>query len=79
MLERCRSGVAAPAIPAPESALRSHPCVAVIVAPKERCWEKGFPQSSRPRVVEIPLLSAAESYVSLDSGRHPAATNRVAW
>ena len=38
----------------------------------------GFPQSSRPRVVEIPLLSAAEPYVSLDSGRHPAATNRVA-
>ncbi len=37
MVERCRSGVAAPAIPAPESALRSHPCVAVIVAPKERC------------------------------------------
>jgi hypothetical protein len=28
---------AAPAIPAAESALRSHPCVALIVAAKERC------------------------------------------
>ena len=28
---------AAPAIPAVESTLGSHPCVALIVAPKERC------------------------------------------
>jgi hypothetical protein len=28
---------AAAAIPAAESALESHPCVALIVAPKERC------------------------------------------
>jgi hypothetical protein len=28
---------AAPAIPAAESTLGSHPCVALIVAPKERC------------------------------------------
>ena len=28
---------AAPAVPAAESTLGSHPCVALIVAPKERC------------------------------------------
>jgi len=33
---------AAPAIPAAESALGSHPCVALIVAPKERCLMNGF-------------------------------------
>jgi hypothetical protein len=29
-------GLTAPAIPAPESTLGSHPCVALIVAPEER-------------------------------------------
>jgi hypothetical protein len=51
MVERCRSGVAAPAIPAPESALRSHPCVAVPSARVFSEWSNailagnGFPSN----------------------------------
>ena len=39
---------------------------------------KGFPQSSRPRAVEIAPLSSPTDFASVDVGRHPAATNRVA-
>ena len=37
---------------------------------------KGFPQSSRPRAVEIVPLSAGLDVANVDLGRHPAATNR---
>ena len=40
--------------------------------------KKGFPTVVAAARCGNPLLSAAELCVSLDGGRHPAATNRVA-
>src|SRR5690349_14436508 len=42
----------AAAIPAAESALESHPCVALYSGSEGEMLRKGFPQSSRPRSVE---------------------------